>query len=90
MRGGDRAQTAADFEAAALAVHIDTRVARYVLVAGGLVALVNFLFAMNAPDVGLEALLLINTLTLYIEEGCLFTIGYGMYKGRSELAAQQA
>lgn len=120
--GGDASLTASDFEAAALAVHIDMmaltlaflalvplatmmvgiglsrrfasmgvfKVASYVLAAGGLVALVNFLFAMNAPDVGLEALLLVNTITLYIGGVCLFIFGYGMYKGRSELAAEEA
>ena len=95
----DGSQSAADLQAAALAVHIDMtaitlafvalasiassmfglglsrrfasmdifKVASYILVAGGLVGLVNFLFAMNAPDAGLQSLLLINTLVLYIQ-----------------------
>ena len=109
---------AADFEAAALAVHIDAtavtlafvalaplasslfglglsrrfasmdlfKVACYVLVASGVVGLFNFLFAMNAPDLGIQSLLLINTLVLYIQGICLIIVGYGMYRGRNELA----
>ena len=114
----DGSQSAAEFEAAALAVHIDMtavtlafvalaplassvfgiglskrfasmdlfKVTCYVLVAGGLVGVVNFLFAMNAPDLGIESLLLLNTLVLYIQGICLIIIGYGMYRGREELA----
>ena len=111
-------QSAAEFEAAALAVHIDMaavtlafvalapiascifglgmssrfasvnlyKVACYVLVASGLVGLVNFLLALNAPDLGIQSLLLINTLVLYIQGVCLIILGYGMYCGREELS----
>ena len=110
-------QLAAEFQAAALAVHIDTtavtlafvalaplassmfglglsrrfasmdlfKAACYILVAGGLVGLVNFLFAMSAPDAGIQALLLVNTIVLYIQGICLIIVGYGMYGGRDEL-----
>ena len=116
----DGSQTAAEFEAAALAVHIDMmavtlafvalaplassmfgiglsrrfasmdllKVACYILVAGGLVGLVNFLFAMSAPDAGLQALLLVNTIVLYIQGVCLIIVGYGMYGGREELSEE--
>ena len=112
--------SAADFEAAALAVHISMtavtlafvalapiassmvglglanrfasmdifKVVSYLLVAGGLVGLANFLFALNSPDLGIQSLLLVNTLVLYVQGVCLMIIGYGMYKGRSELAEE--
>ena len=111
-------QSALDFEAAALAVHIDmtavtlafvalapiasslfglglsqrfssmnlAKVASYLLVVTGLVGLVNFLLAMSAPDLGIESLLLINNIVLYIQGICLIIIGYGMYRGQKELA----
>ena len=58
------------------------KIASYILVVTGLVGLVNFLFALNAPDAGVRSLLLINTIVLYIQGVCLIAIGYGMYKGR--------
>ena len=111
-------QSALDFEAAALAVHIDltavtlafvalapiasslfgmglsqrfssmnlAKVASYLLVVTGLVGLVNFLLAMSVPDLGIESLLFINTIVLYIQGLCLIIIGYGMYRGQDELA----
>ena len=116
----DGSQSAAEFQAAALAVHIDTtavtlafvalapiassifglglsrrfasmdlfKVACYLLVASGLVGLVNYLSAMNAPDAGIQALLLVNTIVLYIQGICLIIIGYGMYRGRDELSEE--
>ena len=65
-----------------------SKVASYVLVVGGLVGLVNFLFALNAPEVGIQALLLINTLVLYVQGVCLIIIGYGMYRGQDELSEE--
>lgn len=114
------AQSTADLESAALAVHIDmtgitlafvalaplasslfgiglsSRFASmnlykgscYVLVAAGLVGLVNFLLAMNAPDLGLQALLMVTTLALYIQGVCLIIVGYGMYRGQEELSEE--
>ena len=108
----------ADFEAAALAVHVDMTAvtlafvvlyplasmavglglasrfasmdlykgAAYVMAAAGLLGLVNFLFAMNAPSLGLDALLVVNNIALYIAGICFIIIGYGMYRGRNELA----
>ena len=116
----DGAMSAADFQAAALAVHMDVtavtlafvamaplasgmvglglskrfasmdlfKVASYILVIGGVLGLVNFLFAMNSPDLGIQSLLLINTLVLYVQGICLIIIGYGMYQGRKELAEE--
>ncbi len=116
----DGSQSAEDFMAAALAVHMDVtavtlafvalaplassmvglglskrfasmdlfKVACYLLVAGGLVGLVNFLFAMNSPDLGIQSLLLINTLVLYVQGVSLIIIGYGMYQGRNELTEE--
>lgn len=109
--------SAGEFEAAALAVHIDItavtlafvalaplasslfgiglsnrfasmglyKAACYLLVVGGLVGLVNFLFAMNSPDLGIQSLLLINTLVLYVQGICLIIFGYGMYRGQEGL-----
>ena len=62
--------------------------AAYVMAVAGLVGLVNFLFAMNAPDLGVQSLLLINNLALYVGGITFIVIGYGMYKGRSELAEE--
>ena len=116
----DGSQSAAEFQAAALAVHIDAtavtlafvalaplassmfglglsrrfasmdlfKVVCYLLVAGGLVGLVNFLFAMSAPGAGIQSLLLVNTIVLYIQGVCLIIIGYGMNRGRNELAEE--
>ena len=64
------------------------KIACYILVASGLVGLVNFLFAMNAPDAGIRSLLLINTIVLYIQGLCLIIIGYGMYKEREGLVVE--
>ena len=64
------------------------KIASYVLVASGLVGLVNFLFALNAPDAGIRSLMLVNTIVLYIQGLCLIAVGYGMYKGREGLTAE--
>ena len=65
-----------------------SKFACYLLVVGGLAGLVNFLFALNSPDIGIESLLLINTLILYIQGFCLILIGYGMFTGRKELSEE--
>ena len=41
------------------------KIASYVLVVGGIVGLVNFIIALNAPDVGLDLLLYVNSLVLW-------------------------
>ncbi len=64
------------------------KVTAYVMAAAGLLGLVNFLFAMSAPDLGFETLLLINNLALYIGGVCFIIVGYGMYRGRNELAEE--
>ena len=61
------------------------KIASYVMALGGLVGLVNFLIALNAPQVGLVPLLTMNSVVLSITGVSLFIIGYGMYCGRSEL-----
>ena len=66
------------------------KVASYVMAAAGVVGLVNFLFAMSAPDLGIQALLLINNLALYVGGICFIVIGYGMYQGRVELAEEDS
>ena len=58
------------------------KIASYILVVSGLVGLVNFLFALNAPEAGIRSLMVVNILVLYIQGLCLIAIGYGMYKGR--------
>ena len=64
------------------------KITAYVMAAAGLLGLVNFLFAMSAPDLGFETLLLINNLALYIGGVCFIIVGYGMYRGRNELAEE--
>ena len=54
----------------------------------GLVGLVNFLFAMNAPELGIQSLLFVNNIALYVGGITFIVIGYGMYRGRSELAEE--
>ena len=114
------APSPAEFEAAALAVHVDLTAvslafvalyplasiatglglakrfasfdvykgAAYVMAAAGLVGLVNFLFAMNAPELGIQSLLFVNNIALYVGGITFIVIGYGMYRGRSELAEE--
>ena len=48
--------------------------------------LVNFLIALNAPQVGIIPLVMANSVVLTISGICLFIIGLGMYQGRSELS----
>ena len=64
--------------------------AAYAMAAAGLVGLVNFLFAMSAPDIGIQSLLVINNLALYVGGICFIVVGYGMYKGRTEFADEGA
>ena len=60
----------------------------YVMAAAGLLGLVNFLVAMNVPDLGLQTLFVVNSIALYVAGVCLFIIGFGMYRGRSELVEE--
>ena len=64
------------------------KVAAYVMVGVGAVGLANFLFAMSVPDLGVDTLLLINNLALYVGGITFIVIGYGMYRGRSPLAEE--
>lgn len=66
------------------------KIASYLLVIGGIVGLINFIVALNSPEVGLDLLLYVNSFVLYVGGVCLFIIGLGMYKGRSELTADVA
>ena len=58
------------------------------LLVSGLVGLGNFLFAMNSPDLGIQSIMFVNTIILYIQGLCLILIGYGMYTGRKELSEE--
>ena len=62
------------------------KIASYLMVLGGLLGVVNFVIALNAPDVGLDLLLYVNNTVLFILGGCLFIIGWGMYRGERELS----
>lgn len=66
------------------------KIASYLLVIGGAVGFVNFIIALNSPDVGLNLLLYVNSAILWIGGACLFIIGLGMYQGRSELSVEAA
>ena len=111
---------ATEFEAAALALHMDVtgvtlafvalapiassmfglglaqrfasmdllKAACYVLPAGGVIGLLNFLFAMNAPGAGIQSLLMVNTIVLYIQGLCLIVVGLGMFQERRELSEE--
>ena len=59
-----------------------------VLAVGGVIGLVIYLVAMNAPDLGITTLLWINSVVLYIQSIGMFIIGYGMYKGRKEFVGE--
>lgn len=58
------------------------------LLVSGLIGLGNFLFALNSPDLGIQSIMFVNTLILYIQGVCLILIGYGMYTGRKELSEE--
>lgn len=62
--------------------------AGYVMAAAGALGVVNFLVAMNVPDLGLRTPFLLNSVALYVAGICLFILGFGMYKGRSELTEE--
>lgn len=66
------------------------KIASYLLVLGGIIGMVNFIVALNAPDVGLDLLLYVNSIVLWVGGVCLFIIGLGMYRGRSELSTDAA
>ena len=61
------------------------KIASYVMAAGGLVGLVVFLLAMNAPGLDIQTLIWISSVVLYVDSICMFIIGLGMYKGREGL-----
>ena len=66
------------------------KIASYLLVLVGLVGLLNFLISINSPDVGIDLLLYVNSVVLYIGGACLFIMGLGMYRGQPELSEQEA
>ena len=57
-----------------------------ILAIGGVLGLIIFLTAMNAPDFGLSTMLNINNTVLSIMSITLIIIGYGMYREREEFA----
>ncbi|MYB40983.1 MAG: hypothetical protein F4X76_02095 [Chloroflexi bacterium] len=60
------------------------KAACYGLVLVGVVGFLNFVFALFVPDADLLLHLMINNLVLMFGSVCLFVIGLGMYRGRSE------
>ena len=66
------------------------KVACYLMVATAIAGLANFLFVMSAPDTGLQALILVNTITLSVQSICLIIIGYGMYRGWDGLVEEES
>ncbi len=65
-----------------------SKFACYLLTLGGLVGLGNFLFALNSPELGIDSILVVNTIILYIQGISLIIIGYGMYQGQRELSEE--
>ena len=57
----------------------------YGLVVIGAAGLLNILYALFIPEVDLVLHLLLNNFVLMVGSVCLFVIGLGMYRGRSEL-----
>ena len=65
-----------------------SKFACYFLLLSGLLGLANFLFALNSPELGIQSILVVNTVILYMQGLCLILIGYGMYAGRKELSEE--
>ena len=65
-----------------------TKLASYGLILMGVGSGVNFLLLQHAPDIGPETLLLNNNYLLLFGSLCLFVIGLGMYRGKSELTSE--
>ncbi len=63
------------------------RLACYGLVVVGALALINFLAMQHVSSAEPLTMLTINNTLLLIGALCLFGIGVGMYRGRSELTA---
>ena len=64
------------------------KIGAYLMAGCGLVGLVNFLIALNAPAVGLDLLLYVNNLALFVGGIGLFITGLGMYRGREGLVEE--
>ena len=66
------------------------KLASYGLVAIGALALVVFIVLQHSPGADVEMLLMMNNILLFIGSFCLFAIGLGMYRGRSELVPEDS
>ncbi len=66
------------------------KAACYGLVLVGVLGFLNFIYALFVPETDLVLHLLINNLVLMIGSVCLFVIGLGMYRGRSEFTPADA
>ena len=66
------------------------KAACYGLVLVGVVGFLNFVYALFVPDTDLLLHLMINNLVLMFGSVCLFVIGLGMYRGRSEFVPADA
>ncbi len=66
------------------------KAACYGLVLIGAVGFLNFIFALFVAGTDLELYLLFNNLVLMVGSVCLFVVGLGMYRGRSELTPDDA
>lgn len=60
------------------------------LVAVGVLGFVNFVVALFVPESNVQTLLIINNVLWSIGSLCLFIVGVGMYRGRSELTPDDA
>ncbi len=62
------------------------KIASYALMLVGVVIFVILMAGMHLTDLDLQTLLVVNNLTLTLGSVALFIIGFGMYRGRSELS----
>ena len=80
MNPAETPEVQAQFEAFALAGHVII----------GAAGLINFVVAQHAPTLDLNVLLVLNNVFLMVGALCLFVIGLGLYKGRSELVPEES
>ena len=66
------------------------KAACYGLVLVGALGFLNFIYALFVPDTDLVLHLLINNVVLMVGSVCLFVVGLGMYRGRSEFTPDDA
>ena len=66
------------------------KIGSYLMALGGAVGLVDFLIAINDAELGLDILLSVNFVALYVAAIGMFIIGLGMFQERSELVEETA